>query len=107
VARAVLLLTHTAHLAHLDLAAAVFNCAGGFFQPASTALTPQTVNPEKLQQANALMGLSRSATWVIGPAISGVLVATVGPAWSFAIDAATFAASAASLAMLRTSPLLG
>ena len=104
---ATLLMTHTAQLWHLVLASAVFNFAGGFFQPASTALTPQTVNPEKLQQANALMGLTRSTTWVIGPAISGVLVATIGPAWSFAIDAATFAASAASLAMLRTSPLLG
>src|SRR6267142_1461783 len=71
---AALLLTHTAHLWHLVLASAVFSFAGGFFQPASTALTPQTVVPEKLQQANALMGLSRSATWVIGPAISGVVL---------------------------------
>lgn len=107
VAVATLLMTHTAQLWHLVLASTVFNFAGGFFQPASNALTPQTVNPEKLQQANALMGLTRSTTWVIGPAISGVLVATVGPAWAFAIDAATFAASAASLAVLTTPPLTG
>ena len=104
---AVLLLTHTAHLWHLVLTSAVFSFAGGFFQPASTALTPQTVNPEKLQQANALMGLSRSTTWVIGPAISGVLVATVGPAWSFVIDAATFAVSTLSLAVMTVPPLTG
>jgi MFS family permease len=104
---AALLLTHTARLWHLVLASAVFSFAGGFFQPASTALTPQTVVPEKLQQANALMGLSRSATWVIGPAISGVLVATVGPAWSFGIDAATFAVSTLSLAVMTVPPLTG
>src|SRR5438045_7689144 len=38
---AVLLLTHTAHLWHLVLASAVVSFAGGFFQHASTALTPQ------------------------------------------------------------------
>jgi MFS family permease len=106
VAVTALLMTHTAHLWHLVLASIVFSFAGGFFQPASTALTPQTVNREKLQQANALMGLTRSTTWVIGPAVSGVLVATVGPAWSYAIDSATFAVSAASLALLAVPPLV-
>ena len=53
------------------------------------------------------MGLSRSATWVVGPAISGVLVATVGAGWAFALDAATFAVSAISLAMLRIAPITG
>src|SRR5438067_12153011 len=36
---AALLMTHTAHLWHLVLGGVVFNFAGGFFQPASTALT--------------------------------------------------------------------
>ena len=104
---AALLMTHTAHLWHLVLGGVVFNFAGGFFQPASTALTPQTVDAQKLQQANALMGLTRSTVWLVGPAVSGVLVATVGPAVSFAIDAVTFAASATSLAFLSTQPITG
>ena len=104
---AALLITHTGQLWHLVVASFVFSFAGGFFQPASTALTPQTVNPQELQQANALMGITRSSVWLIGPAISGVLVATIGPAWSFAIDSLTFAASAVSLALLTTPPLTG
>src|SRR5207245_8616178 len=104
---AALLMTHTAHLWHLVLGGVVFNFAGGFFQPASTALTPQTVDAQELQQANALMGLTRSTVWLVGPAVSGVLVATVGPAVSFAIDAATFAASATSLAFLNTRQITG
>jgi MFS family permease len=76
--------------------------ASAFFMPASGALVPQTVSPARLQQANALMGLSRSTTSVAGPAISGVLVALIGPGWVFGIDAATYVVSAISLAMLRT-----
>jgi hypothetical protein len=54
-----------------------------------------------LQQANALMSLSRSVALVAGPTIAGLLVAGVGPGWVFAIDAATFAVSGGSLACLR------
>jgi MFS family permease len=79
--------------------------AGAFFMPASGALVPQTVTAAHLQQANALIGLSRSTTSVAGPAISGVLVALVGPGWVFAIDAATYVVSAISLAMLRVAPM--
>jgi hypothetical protein len=38
---------------------------------------------------------------VVGPALAGVLVATVGPGQAFAIDAATFAVSATALAFVR------
>jgi hypothetical protein len=53
------------------------------------------------------MGLSRSVASVGGPAISGILVVLVGPGWVFLIDAATFAASALSLAFLRVAPIVG
>ncbi len=97
----VLLITGHAQLWHLILNAFVFSFAGGFFQPASTALVPQTVSVQRLQQANALMGLPRSFTDVGGPAVSGILVALIGPGWVFMIDAASFAVSAISLALLR------
>src|SRR6266852_5277736 len=64
----------------------------------------QTVSADRLQQANALIGLSRSTTSVAGPALCGILVALIGPGWVFAIDAATYAISAVSLAMLRVPP---
>ena len=47
------------------------------------------------------MGLSRSASGILGQVGAGVLVATVGPALALAVDAASFAASAWSLALLR------
>jgi hypothetical protein len=44
----------------------IAGAAGGFFAPASTALVPQTVSAARLQQANALLSLSQSATNVFG-----------------------------------------
>jgi MFS family permease len=91
---AFLLLTHNAELWHLVVIAAVHGGAAAFFVPASTGLVPDTVSPSRLQQANALMGISRHGVGVAGPAISGVLVAAFGPGWVYGIDAVTFAASA-------------
>ena len=103
----VLFVSGHAQLWQIIASAAVYNFAGGFFQPAAGALTPQTVSMERLQQANALIGLTRSVTWVSGPAISGILVVLVGPGWVFLIDAATFVVSALSLAFLRVAPIVG
>jgi MFS family permease len=96
-----LLVSHHAQLWELIVSAVVYNFAGGFFQPASSSVVPRTVAVELLQQANALMGLSRSATNVAGPVISGLLVAVVNPGWVLALDSLTFVVSALSLALLR------
>src|SRR5258706_619967 len=53
----------------LIVLAIVDGAAGAFFMPASGALVPQTVTADRLQQANALMGLSRSTTSVAGAAV--------------------------------------
>lgn len=103
----ILLVSGHAQLWHLIVLAGVFDFAAGFFQPASGALTPQTVSAQRLQQANALMGLSRSVTQVAGPAVSGILVVLVGPGWVFLIDAASFVVSALSLSLMRVAPIVG
>jgi predicted MFS family arabinose efflux permease len=84
--------------------AALFGAASAFFGPASTGLIPETASRERLQQANALIALSRSGTSIFGPAASGALVATIGPAWVFAADGASFVASAGFLLALRLAP---
>ncbi|HZC77909.1 MAG TPA: MFS transporter, partial [Ktedonobacterales bacterium] len=96
-----LLITGHARVWHLVVGAIVYGFAFAFFQPASTGLVPATVPPSRLQQANALMGLSRSINLVVGPLLSGLLVALIGPGWVFIINGATFIVSAVSLALLR------
>jgi MFS family permease len=62
---------------------------------------PATITPGRLQEANALFGLSRSAGFIVGPALAGVIVAAANPGVAFAIDAASFLVSVVSLALLR------
>jgi MFS family permease len=97
---AALLLGHVAQVWELATLQALAGAAGGFFVPASTALVPQTVSAPRLQQANALLSLSQSATSIFGPALSGVIVAVAGPGAVFAIDSASFVVSAGFLAAL-------
>jgi predicted MFS family arabinose efflux permease len=102
---AILLISGSAQIWHLAVGTAVIGAASAFFLPASSGLVPQTISPGRLQQANALMSLSRSATGIFGPPISGiVIVVTAGTGAIFLIDAVTFAISAVSLLLLRLAP---
>ncbi len=103
-ALAVLLFTGQAHVLELGAGAALYGAAQAFFGPASAGLVPETVPTDQLQQANALMGFSRSFLSVGGPAVAGLLIAVFGPGLVFALDAATFVVSAASLGLLRLAP---
>ncbi|HEU5476473.1 MAG TPA: MFS transporter [Gaiellaceae bacterium] len=103
-ATAVLLFGGVAHVWELAVLQAATGAAGGFFNPASTALIPQTVSAGRLQEANALLSLSRSATSVFGPGVSGAIVAVAGAGWVFSIDAVSFLVSAAFVAAMRLGP---
>jgi MFS family permease len=98
---AVLLLSGTAQVWQLAAIGAVFGTADAFFSPALAGLMPAIVAPGRLQEANALRSLVLSSGMVLGPAVAGVLVTTLGPGGAIAIDAATFVASALALARLR------
>ena len=98
---AVLLLIGEARIWHVVVLAAVRGIASAFFVPASTAVVPQTVRPHLLQQANALLGMSRNATGILGAAGGGLLVAALGPGLALAADAGTYLLGAVFVAFLR------
>jgi MFS family permease len=98
---ALLLLTHHAQLWHLLALQVVRGIATSFFFPASQGLVPETVPATQLQQANALLGLTRNATSIFGAALGGALVALASPGWAIAFDAATYMVSALVLAAMR------
>jgi MFS family permease len=100
-ASALLLVTGNAKVWQLIVLQAVYGIAEAFFLPASQALLPETVAAADLQQANALIAVSANVANIGGPALAGVLVATVGAGWGLAIDAGTFLASAAFLSLMR------
>ena len=101
---AALLLSGHAHIWELAVGGALYGAAASFFEPASTALVPETVPAEQLQQANSLLGLPHSFFSVAGPAAGGVLIAVFGPGWLFAADTASFFVSLVCLALLRVPP---
>ncbi len=100
---AALVLTGTAELWHLMALAAVRGTGAAFFFPAVAGLVPQVVTSGRLQEANAVLRLSLSSSFIVGAAVGGILVGIVGSGWALAFDALTFLASAALLSQLRLS----
>ena len=100
---AVLSLTGTLELWHMLVLVAVFGAATAFFGPAFDAIVPDVLPASLLPQANSLDQFVRPlALRLAGPAVGGFLIEGVGVGWAFALNAATFAVSAASLlAMAR------
>jgi predicted MFS family arabinose efflux permease len=99
-ALAVLLLAGAAELWQFLVLQAVRGLAQAFFFPASTGLVPETVSAGRLQQANALLGMTATGGHMFGAAAGGVFVAAFGPAYALAFDSATFLISAALLSRL-------
>jgi MFS family permease len=104
VALTVLAARHLATLAALAPVAALLGAGEGLFMPASFAIMPSLLPAESLQAGNAINSAAVQVGTVVGPALGGILVATAGPVPAFAIDAATFAVSAAALWLLRPPP---
>ncbi|HYM52818.1 MAG TPA: MFS transporter [Candidatus Dormibacteraeota bacterium] len=100
-----LLITGNAETWHLIGLAVVMGGASAFFTPASVGLMPQVVSRARLQQANGLVSISQSAAHILGPLLAGLIVATVGAGWAFAIDGASFLVSAGFLLAMRVPPM--
>ncbi len=72
-----------------------------FNQPARQSLISELVPRDDLKNAIALNSATLNLTRVLGPAIGGVLIATVGVAGAFYVNAATFLAVLYALALMR------
>jgi MFS family permease len=71
------------------------------FNPTVRAAFPGVVGTGDLTRANAIISGTFSFSVTVGPALGGVLVATVGVELAFLLDALTFLASAALLSTIR------
>ena len=72
-----------------------------FNQPARQSLIAELVPPEDLMNAIALNSATLNLTRVLGPALGGGLIATVGVAGAFYLNGASFLAVLYSLALMR------
>jgi len=73
-------------------------------QPARTAIIPNLVPRSDLTNALALSGTQRHVATIVGPSLAGLLLAHSGPMLCYAVDAVSWLAMLAALAMMRPLP---
>ena len=76
-------------------------------QPTRSSAIPRLVPPERLPSAIALNQLNFQMASIVGPAIGGILIATVGLAGAYAVDLVSFLASLVALVAIKPLPPLG
>lgn len=83
----------------------VYGTAEAFFRPALSGILPQSVSPERLQEAYGLIAMTPAVGMLAGGILGGTAVALISPAGAIALDAATFAVAIALLAFARFRPV--
>jgi len=92
-------------LGALYAAAVVGGLCMAFDNPARRSFVVEMVPPERINNAVSLNSALMTASRVIGPALAGLLVTTVGYGWAFAADGISYVAVLAGLWMMRTGEL--
>ncbi|MCX5886925.1 MAG: MFS transporter [Proteobacteria bacterium] len=87
---------------HIMVIATVFGVVNSFDLPSRQSFTIEMVGREDLQNAIALNSVSFNAARIVGPAIAGILIAWIGEAGCFFINALSFLAVIISLSIIRT-----
>jgi MFS family permease len=101
----VLTVTGLVRLWHVYVFAFLFGSAAAFDAPVRQTFVSELVGDEDLHNAVALNSTSFNAGRMIGPAVSGLVIAAIGTGWAFLINGASFVAVLVSLAFLRAAEL--
>jgi MFS family permease len=100
-----LLLTGHATVAEIAGSQVLLGVGSSFFIPASSGLL-RAVSGRHAQEANALRTIATSGAGLLGPALGGVLVVTVGASWAMTVDGLSYLISAALLSRVGVTPAL-
>jgi MFS family permease len=76
----------------------------GFQRPSLDAMVPRLVSRDELPAAVALDTFRGEVGMIAGPAVGGVLIATIGLPATFGLDVATYGVSVIALALMRAVP---
>jgi len=105
VALGLLTVTGVVQLWHVYVFAFLFGGAAAFDAPVRQTFVAELVGDADLHNAVSLNSTSFNAARMIGPAVSGMVIAAIGTGWAFLINGASFVAVLSSLACLRRSEL--
>jgi len=76
-----------------------------FFEPARASVLPELASDEDLAAANSMLAISSFGSTAVGFAATGLIASQFPIEWAFYADSATFAFSAACIALMRIAPL--
>ncbi len=100
-----LTVTGAVRLWHVYAFAFAFGTAAAFDAPVRQIFVSQLVGDKDLPNAVTLNTMSFNLASLVGPAISGALIAAVGTGWAFFLNGVSFFAVLASLLLLRSGEL--
>ncbi|MBD5786617.1 MFS transporter [Cellulosimicrobium terreum] len=100
-----LVLTGAVQLWHVYVFATLLGVVTAFDNPVRQTFVAEMVPSDRLSNAVGLNSASFNAARLVGPGVSGLLIAVVGPGWIFVVNGITFAATIGALALMRTSEL--
>jgi MFS family permease len=86
--------------------ATITGCSMAVDSPSRSAFVTEMVGSHRLRNAITLNASIFHLGGLLGPAISGVLIAVVGSGWSIAINAGTSAIAVLALSLMRTHELV-
>ena len=89
----------------IGILAALLGLNNAFENPARQSFMLEMVGPEHLRNAVSLNSVLANTARMIGPAVAGILIATVGEGVCFLVNAASFVAVIASLLTLDLTKL--
>lgn len=98
---AVLTLTNHVQVWHIFVLASLLGIVNAFDIPARQAFIVDMVGREDLMNAIALNSSMFNSARVVGPAIAGILVASIGEGWCFFGNAVSYIAVIAGLLLMR------
>jgi MFS family permease len=100
-----LTVTGLVQLWHVYVFAFLFGCSAALDAPVRQTFVAELVGERDLSNAIGLNSTSFNAARMIGPAVAGLVIASVGTGWAFLFNGASFMAVLTSLCLLRTSEL--
>ena len=100
-----LTVTGLVQLWHVYVFAFLFGCSAALDAPVRQTFVAELVGDADLSNAIALNSTSFNAARMIGPAVAGLVIASVGTGWAFLFNGASFMAVLTSLSLLRSSEL--
>jgi len=101
----VVVLTGVVELWMVYLLAFILGVAGSIDNPTRQTFVLEMVGRDQLTNALALNSSLINAARVVGPAVAGALIITVGIGWCFVINAVSYLAVIAALGLMRADEL--